>query len=551
MINWKFVIKKKHHRKIFIKIAVIFFFLLIIFNQLFFLTLASITDHSSNELKADYTTTKITDMILGKAFTLNELNNVIGKVVTFDAQNNGYFVGYLATNYWQESSLILGKLDDNGNQLWTIQWAILDHNEPQDIVYDKETNGLYVIGTTMNTSSFYKETFIACFNPDDGSELWNTTFSEENYSVIPNSIAITDEQIFVTGVRTPFWYLDTRHNIFLLCFQKSNGALNWSKTFSTSLYNTQPSLTVNVEDSELILVYNQRSDFDSVPFYRYFIQKLDLLGNVIFEVPEIESEYVKINDIMLHNESGSLIVVGDFWESSNHNHKTSIIRRFDSTLNQTFQLVIGESNENEVILNIVCDSMDNLIFTGYADSDLKSTRVAFIGKYTWSGDKVWLNKVEMFFTSTFNDVAIDNADNLLLTGEAQYNIDLFFRRLFVGYTKDSDNDLLSDFFELELGTDPLNPDTDGDGFSDGQEYLVGTDPLNACNNPDTRRFWNYFGFVLAFIVISVFIIINLFVYLTSDKSNENDQSPIIKLFSKINLRKKKENSNQQNKKEVS
>jgi hypothetical protein len=31
---------------------------------------------------------------------------------------------------------------------------------------------------------------------------------------------------------------------------------------------------------------------------------------------------------------------------------------------------------------------------------------------------------------------------------------------------DDDNDLLTDAFEIEIGTDPLLPDTDGDGYSD-------------------------------------------------------------------------------------
>ncbi len=48
--------------------------------------------------------------------------------------------------------------------------------------------------------------------------------------------------------------------------------------------------------------------------------------------------------------------------------------------------------------------------------------------------------------------------------------------------KDSDNDGLSDDYEKEIGTNPLNPDTDGDGLTDGDEVnRYKTNPLN----PDT------------------------------------------------------------------
>ena len=43
---------------------------------------------------------------------------------------------------------------------------------------------------------------------------------------------------------------------------------------------------------------------------------------------------------------------------------------------------------------------------------------------------------------------------------------------------DSDTDLLNDYLEITIGTDPLNNDTDGDLLSDYDEYRVyGSDPL--------------------------------------------------------------------------
>ena len=45
---------------------------------------------------------------------------------------------------------------------------------------------------------------------------------------------------------------------------------------------------------------------------------------------------------------------------------------------------------------------------------------------------------------------------------------------------DSDGDGLPDVYELELGTDILNPDTDGDGLPDGYEYFtLETNPLKS------------------------------------------------------------------------
>ena len=47
------------------------------------------------------------------------------------------------------------------------------------------------------------------------------------------------------------------------------------------------------------------------------------------------------------------------------------------------------------------------------------------------------------------------------------------------FRPDSDGDGLTDIWEIENGTDPLNPDTDGDGLPDGWEVDNGLDPLDS------------------------------------------------------------------------
>lgn len=43
--------------------------------------------------------------------------------------------------------------------------------------------------------------------------------------------------------------------------------------------------------------------------------------------------------------------------------------------------------------------------------------------------------------------------------------------------RDSDDDSLTDYLELQIGTNPYNPDTDTDGYLDGEEYFNGYNPL--------------------------------------------------------------------------
>jgi len=44
--------------------------------------------------------------------------------------------------------------------------------------------------------------------------------------------------------------------------------------------------------------------------------------------------------------------------------------------------------------------------------------------------------------------------------------------------RDTDEDGLPDFLEIEIGSDPFSPDSDGDGYLDGEEMVAGFDPLS-------------------------------------------------------------------------
>ena len=48
---------------------------------------------------------------------------------------------------------------------------------------------------------------------------------------------------------------------------------------------------------------------------------------------------------------------------------------------------------------------------------------------------------------------------------------------------DSDGDLLTDEFEIEIATDPNDPDTDGDGYTDAEEHFTYFSPRNDADFP--------------------------------------------------------------------
>ena len=83
------------------------------------------------------------------------------------------------------------------------------------------------------------------------------------------------------------------------------------------------------------------------------------------------------------------------------------------------------------------------------------------------------------------DGDVDNDGYLDLVDIFPYDVDEWFDNDMDGIgdnaDTDDDNDLLSDEFELSIGTDPMNPDTDGDGYLDSVDDL----PLDLTEWKDT------------------------------------------------------------------
>ncbi len=96
---------------------------------------------------------------------------------------------------------------------------------------------------------------------------------------------------------------------------------------------------------------------------------------------------------------------------------------------------------------------------------------------------------------------------------------------------DSDNDNLSDSYELDIGTNMTQADTDRDGFDDGVEVARGTDPLSQSSYPGS-----YSPMVLDqhdYVVIGVAAIIGLVALIISLALHANDKKAIKRLEDKL------------------
>ncbi|MGB3760181.1 MAG: SBBP repeat-containing protein [Rivularia sp. (in: cyanobacteria)] len=138
-------------------------------------------------------------------------NNIEASGIEVDAEGNTYFTGEFegqvtfnttpnSTTFdgGQFNDVFVAKLNSEGNLLWAKEFDNASFaDEAEDIVVDKEGNA-YLFMTEGSEGD--DNAVLAKLNKSDGSEVWKTTFGDDNNYVVAEDIAIDDkDNIFITG----------------------------------------------------------------------------------------------------------------------------------------------------------------------------------------------------------------------------------------------------------------------------------------------------------------------------------------------------------------
>jgi hypothetical protein len=226
------------------------------------------------------------------------------------------------------------------------------------------------------------------------------------------------------------------------------------------------------------------------------------------------------------------MLAGQCNEDNNPAIKDAILLTLNTSGEIISETKIGDENYNDYALSVTAKN-ETIYIGGYGESKVKFNQACLLSKISLRGEVFWFEKIDYYSTSSFNDLSIDSQNQLIAIGSCKYNYDYIFERMLLAITKDSDNDILSDKFELEIGTDPENPDTDSDGYTDGEEYLNYTDPLKASSNPRNMLILRNLAITIFSLLVITFSIIQFYSKTFMRKKDSSDKSAIIKFYEKI------------------
>lgn len=404
--------------------------------------------------------------------------------------NNIYIGGGVYTSGTGDYNAVLIKYNSAGIQLWNQTWGGLDWEVAKGVVIDKDHN-IYIGGFTGSFGAGALDGLVVKYNLS-GEQIWNQTWGGSGTEGFDGIAVDANDNLYLAGTS-----LNNKTNYGAVSLVKydSMGVQQWNVSWDgvddEHVYDmvTGNNLIYIVGSTESIITYKADA----------FIIKSDSSGIQLWNRTWGGSEH-DIGEKVARDNYDNCYLAG-YTLSYGAGGWDAFLVKYDSAGNQLWNRTWGVSQNDEFCYGLAVNDT-NIYITGYVNTGILG--YMYLVKYNDAGSQLWNKTWRGVGNPLGRAVAIDNADNIYVCGNTP--VDIFL----VKYGIDSDNDLLTDYVEInryftnpnnpdtdgdglydgmevyEVKTDPNNWDTDGDGFSDGFEWYNGYNPLNSFSNPITR-----------------------------------------------------------------
>jgi hypothetical protein len=372
--------------------------------------------------------------------------------------------------------------------------------------YGIDDTAVYIIANEK-TYNFEPNTIIVAAYDLNGQFIKNFTKTLSNRSVIEKIWIDDTPEVYITGR-----IYDPNSDLFSLYFLKLSSDLEFigEKNF-TSEWNAYPMNMNGYKDHIYISGYYEYIS----PYYGADTSSMkdsggDYYGKGFFIILSNDGELIRMQEYNLEHIRDQLYFNSHDIASDGDIFVCGTQRTGYFEINQ---LVLYKLNPNLEIewsvyyenypsdcegKDILIDKEGNMLILAEISSIVYGTKDIAIFKYSNQGGFLELSQSIRRFDQRPLNFLLWKDSAIFITGSAVFPQNEW-RFTLTKFSFDTDGDGLSDEFELnELGTDPEKVDSDGDLISDYLETLLLTNPLSKFSNL-------YWWFVIFGILLAIFI----------------------------------------------
>jgi len=329
----------------------------------------------------------------------------IGNAVAIDSANNIIVVGYTASDGADGIDLLIAKYNSAGSLQWdrTLGGVVSDIGNAVAI---DSANNIIVVGYTKSVGAGGSDVLIAKYN-SAGALQWDRTLGGTG-SDTGRAVAIDSaNNIIVVG------YTDSDGaggSDVLIAKYNSAGALQWDRTLGGT--GSDFGNAVAIDSADNIIVTGQ-TDSDGAGGNDVLIAKYNSAGSLQWD-RTLGGTISDIGNAVAIDSANNIIVVGRT-NSDGAGGSDVLIAKYNSAGALQWDRTLGGTG-SDIGNAVAIDSANNIIVVGYTNSDGAGGYDLLIAKYNSAGALQWDRTLGGTGNDRGNAVAIDSANNIIVTG---------------------------------------------------------------------------------------------------------------------------------------
>ncbi len=289
---------------------------------------------------------------------------------------------YVGGHTWQ--SVFILKYNTQGEMVWSSE-TDQSHTDRGAMALNHD-GGVFVAGRSTEHEAVNEEDFLLLKLNSDGTKAWlNTYDGQYDESNIPSDLKFDkDGNIYVLGRS---WATGTNSDIVLIKYTPE-GELIWSVRYDNE--NSWDSAVMALDEAGGI--YLAGSSFSPAGYY-WITLKYDQAGSLLWQDLR-ETSMNSFPSNLVVSRTGDVYVAGDRFLMNEYGRNFHVLKYNSSGVKQWEKSYNHRENSDDRLSDMAIDNQDNIYVTGTSDYYDDTSRLEYITiKYTPDGEQAWLATV--------------------------------------------------------------------------------------------------------------------------------------------------------------
>jgi len=334
--------------------------------------------------------------------TLGSTGDDRGNAITVDSSSNVIAVGQTDSTGAGNDDVLIVQYDSSGNIQWQRTLGGANNEEASTVAVDSSDN-IYIGGETQSAGAGGIDALLAKYN-SSGTIQWQRVLGDTSTEECKGVAIDSSGNVYITGFS---FSQGAGGQDFIIAKYNSSGTLQFQRTLGGGNNDIGYGIAIDSSDNFYVVGHTNDAGGDR----DFLLAKYNSSGTIQWQRALEGANRDDARDIAI-DSADNIYFIGH--TESAGTGRNFFLAKYNSSGTLQWQRILGGANTDQG-LGVAIDSSDDIYILGEAES-VTATEVMVIAKYNSSGTIQWQRYLDGGARDLPRKIAIDNDDNVNITG---------------------------------------------------------------------------------------------------------------------------------------